>query len=82
MTRDAMTSAEKYEFYAKSENQQPQGAARRRRPKLTELVPVRFPPELLEQVRRFAQAEDRSVSSWIRRAAEHELERNASGGAR
>jgi len=36
-------------------------------------VPVRFPPELLEEIRRRATADDRSVSSWIRHAAEHEL---------
>lgn len=36
-------------------------------------VPVRFPADLLEQVRTAAAAEDRSVSSWIRRAVEHEL---------
>jgi hypothetical protein len=30
-------------------------------------------PELLEQVRAAAAADDRSVSSWIRRAVEHEL---------
>jgi len=72
-----MTPDEEYDFYAKPQNQEPQGEARRRRPKLSEMVPVRFPPELLEQIRREAEAEDRSVSSWIRRAAEHELERNA-----
>ena len=46
------------------------GPGRRR---LTATVPVRFPPELLEQVRAAAAADDRSVSSWIRRAVEHEL---------
>ncbi|WP_286670860.1 YlcI/YnfO family protein [Mycobacterium paraterrae] len=46
------------------------GTGRRR---LTATVPVRFPPELLEQVRAAAAADDRSVSSWIRRAVEHEL---------
>ena len=68
-----MTPSEEHEFYADSKNQTPQGAARRRNPKLTELVPVRFPPETLEQIRRAAGADDRSVSSWIRRAVEHEL---------
>jgi predicted HicB family RNase H-like nuclease len=37
------------------------------------MVPVRFPPELLAAVRRRANADDRSLSSWIRRAVEHEL---------
>ncbi|MBU3706665.1 MAG: ribbon-helix-helix protein, CopG family [Mycobacterium sp.] len=65
-----MTADEEYEFYARPENQQPQGPGRRR---LSATVPVRFPADLLDQVRAAAAAEDRSVSSWIRRAVEHEL---------
>ena len=72
-----MTTDEEYEFYARPENQEPQGPARRRRPRLSAPVPVRFPPELLAEVRRAADADDRSVSSWIRRAVEHELRRSA-----
>jgi len=64
------TPDEEYEFYTRPENQEPQGPGRRRLPAT---VPVRFPPELLEQVRAAAAADDRSVSSWIRRAVEHEL---------
>ena len=77
MTKKKMTREEEYEFYARPENQEPQGPARRRRSKLTEMVPVRFPPETLEEVRRRAGDDDRSVSSWIRRAVEHELEQPA-----
>nr|WP_279535952.1 YlcI/YnfO family protein [Microcella frigidaquae] len=44
---------------------------------MSEPVPVRFPVELLQRVRARADADDRSVSSWIRRAVEHELERDA-----
>ena len=76
MTAKKMTPDEEYEFYARPENQEPQGSARRRRSKLTELVPVRFPPETLAEVRRRAGEDDRSVSSWIRRAVEHELEQS------
>lgn len=72
-----MTRDEEYAFYAEAENQEPQGPARRRRPRLTEIVPVRFPEDTLEAVRARADADDRSVSSWIRRAVEHELERDA-----
>jgi len=54
--------------------QEPQGPARRRGARLTEMVPVRFPLETLEEVRPRAGDDDRSVSSWIRRAVEHELE--------
>jgi len=67
-----------YEFYAKAENQRPQGPARRRKPRLTEMVPVRFPEETLTEVQRRAEADDRSVSAWIRRAVEQELKRTAS----
>ena len=67
---DQMTPDEEFEFYARPENQQPQGPGRRR---LTATVPVRFPAELLGRVRAAAAAEDRSVSSWIRRAVESEL---------
>jgi len=74
MTKKGMAREEENDFYARPENQEPQGPARRRRSKLTEMVPVRFPPETLEEVRRRAGADDRSVSSWIRRAVEHELE--------
>jgi predicted HicB family RNase H-like nuclease len=71
-----MTREEEYEFYAKPENQEPEGR-RRKRSNLTETVPVRFPPETLDEVRRLAEADDRSVSSWIRRAVQHELEQRA-----
>jgi hypothetical protein len=71
-----MTRKEEYDFYAKAENQAPQGPPRRRRPQLTEMVPVRFPPDVLAEVRRRADHDDRSVSSWIRRAVEAELHRS------
>jgi hypothetical protein len=73
MSEKRMSREEEYEFYADPENQTPQGPARRRRPRLTEMVPVRFSSETLEEVQRRADAEDRSVSNWIRRAVEHEL---------
>lgn len=69
-----MTPDEEYELYTQPENQAPQGPPRRRqRANLTAMVPVRFPPELLEEIRLRADADDRSISSWIRRAVEHEL---------
>lgn len=73
-----MTPQEEYEFYAEPQNQEPVGPARRRkRANLTEVVPVRFQPETLKEVRRLAEADDRSVSSWIRRAVEHEVDQQA-----
>jgi len=72
-----MSPDQEYDYYAQPENQQPQGPPRRRQTRLTEMVPVRFPPELLDEIRRRAAADDRSLSSWIRRAAEHELSNSA-----
>ncbi|MGC5582898.1 YlcI/YnfO family protein [Ornithinimicrobium sp. W1679] len=72
-----MTPEQEYEFYADPRNQEPQGPARRRKRPLSTPVPVRFPADLLEEVKRAAEADDRSVSAWIRRAVEHELSRPA-----
>lgn len=72
----ATTSDDEYEQYADPENQVPVGPPIRRRRPLSEPVPVRFPEELLAKVRDRAEADDRSLSSWIRRAVERELERD------
>jgi predicted HicB family RNase H-like nuclease len=74
MTKKKMTRTEEHGVYANPDNQEPQGPAHRRKGTLTELVPVRFPPETLERLRAAADADDRSVSSWIRQAVEHELD--------
>jgi predicted HicB family RNase H-like nuclease len=71
-----MTLDQEHEFYSRDENQEPQGPPRHRRARLTEMLPVRFPPETLADVRRRAGEDDRSVSSWIRRAVEKELQRS------
>lgn len=71
MTNTEMTPDQEYEFYARPENQEPQGPPIRRR--MSVPVPVRLPPELLERVRKAAEGDDRSISAWIRRAVEHEL---------
>ena len=78
MTKNTPTTPEQeYDYYAEPDNQQPQGPPRRRQARLSEMVPVRFPPELLDRIRRRAEADDRSLSAWIRRAAEHELDNSA-----
>lgn len=76
MSSGSMTPEQEYEFYAQAENQLPQGPPRRRRAgHLSVIVPVRFSPDQLEQIRDRAGADDRSLSSWIRRAVEHELDK-------
>jgi predicted HicB family RNase H-like nuclease len=78
MNDTPMTPDQEHEFYARAENQEPQGPGRRRgASRLGTPVPVRFPPELLDRARQAADADDRSLSSWIRRAVEHELGRTA-----
>jgi hypothetical protein len=72
-----MTPDEEHAFYADPDNQIPQGPAVRRRPRNTAALPIRLPAEMLELVRQRAAADDRSVSSWVRRAIEHELSRPA-----
>ena len=81
-SKKKMTAQEEYEFYKDPKNLEPQGPPVRRRNKLTELVPVRFAPETLEKVKELAEAEDRSVSSWIRRAVDAALSARAGGRAR
>lgn len=72
-----MTPEDEHAFYADPANQEPQGPPVRRRALLGNPVPVRLPVDMLARVREAAQADDRSVSSWIRRAIEHELSRSA-----
>lgn len=77
MTDQNMTPDQERAFYEDPENQTPQGSPVRRRARLSNPVPVRLPLPVLEQVRERARADDRSVSSWVRRAIEHELNRPA-----
>jgi hypothetical protein len=72
-----MTPEEEYEFYADPANQVPMGKPRRRTAKLTAPILVRFTEATMDEIRKRAEADDRSVSAWIRRAVEHELNRSA-----
>ena len=77
-TAPDMTPEQEHAFYADPANQQPQGPAVRRRSRLSAPVPVRFPEDVLQQLRNRAADDDRSVSQWIRRAVERELARTNS----
>lgn len=61
-----MKRKQEYEFYAQPENQTPNGPARRHEQNLTEIVMVRLEADVLEEVRRRAEADDKSASGWIR----------------
>ncbi len=67
-----MSDAEAFEYYEDPAKREPAPGPPRRRPQrpLTQHVPVRFPAETIEQVKRFADADGMTVSAWIRRAVE------------
>ena len=71
-----MTPQEEYEFFLDPANLEPQGPMVRRKADLTATVPVRFPPAVLEEIRKRAADDHRSVSSWIRVAVDRELRRD------
>lgn len=78
MTSNEMTAEEEHAYYSDPQNLAPQGSTPgRRRLRMSDPVPVRFPADLLERVREQAAADDRSVSNWIRRAVEQELGRRS-----
>jgi predicted DNA-binding protein len=64
--------AEAFEHYDDPEKREPAPGPPRRRPvrPLTQHVPVRFPAETIEEVKRLADADGMTVSAWIRRAVE------------
>lgn len=65
-----------YEFYADPDNRVPAGPSRRRASKpLTTHVPIRFSPEVIAEVKQLADADRKTVSSWIRDVVEAEVER-------
>jgi hypothetical protein len=75
MSRKKMSPKQEHEFYKDPKNLTPQAKAVRRRTALTQTVPVRVSPEMLDEVRRVAEGEYRSVGSFIRLAVANELER-------
>jgi hypothetical protein len=73
-----MTPEEEYTFFLDPANLEPQGPMVRRKADLTATVPVRISPAMLDAIRARAEADHRSVSSWIRVAIDRELKRDAS----
>ena len=71
-----MNDAEAHEFYADPANLAIAGPGRKPKgPTLSSMIPVRFSPQVIETVKGFASAEGMTVSSWIRRAVQRELDR-------
>lgn len=69
-----MTPDEEYEFYSRHVNHIPQGPARRLASSgLSDPIPVRFPSQVLTEIRRRAAADDRTVAAWIRQIVETEV---------
>jgi hypothetical protein len=65
-----------YEYYADPDNRVPAGAVRRRVSKpLSTHVPIRFTPDVIAEVKKLADKDHKSVSSWIRHVVEEEVER-------
>lgn len=64
------------DFYKDPDNQAPAGPGYRRvAPRLTSTVPVRFPAEMIAAVKRLADFDGMTVSSWIRRVIAREIKR-------
>jgi hypothetical protein len=61
MTNTNMTPEQENACYAEPDKQVPEGPPARRSAKLNEPVPLRFPEELLSEIRNRAAADDRSV---------------------
>lgn len=71
-----MTDEEAMEFYADPENQRTAGpGVRRSGPALSTHVRVRFSPEMIAAVKRFADEDHSTVSTWIRKVVAREIDR-------
>ncbi len=69
-----MNEAEAYEFYADPDHLTASGPGqRRRRPMKSGMIPVRFSPDMIAAVKRFASQDGVTVSTWIRRLVSREL---------
>jgi hypothetical protein len=71
-----MNEAEAYEFYAEPDHLATAGPGQqRRRPMKSGMIPVRFSPDVVAAVKRFASHDGVTVSTWIRRLVTRELQR-------
>lgn len=71
-----MNDEERSIYYADPDNRKPASPGRRLgRKALTAHVPIRFRPEIIAEVKRIAEEDRKTVSSWIRDVVEAEVER-------
>jgi hypothetical protein len=70
-----MSEAQAHEFYADPEHLAVAGPGERReRPMKSGMIPVRFAPEVIAVVKRFAVQDGVTVSTWIRRLVGREIQ--------
>jgi hypothetical protein len=77
MTKARMTDEEAWEYYSKPENQRRGEGPVVRPPRPTRMkdaVPIRFHDATIEVVKEFAEADGVTVSEWIRRLVNREIE--------
>jgi hypothetical protein len=73
---DGMGDRQEYEFYKNPVNQVPAGPGRQRQGRrLSATVPVRFPQDIIDAVKRLADRDGLTVSSWIRQVVTREVQR-------
>ncbi len=71
-----MSEAQAHEFYEDPEHLAAAGPGQRReRPMKTGMIPVRFAPDMIAAVKRFASQDGVTVSTWIRRLVGREIQR-------
>ena len=73
---DGMSEAQAHEFYKDPEHLAVAGPAQQReQPMKSGMNPVRFAPDVIAVVKRFARQDDVTVSTWIRRLVGREIQR-------
>ena len=85
MTKKKLNDEAEAEHFADQANREAAGPSHRlpagaRR--LSRHIPVRFSPEVVAQVQRLADEDDTTVSTWIRRVVEREVDKRLRRGPR
>jgi hypothetical protein len=71
-----MSDAQAHEFYKDPDHLAAAGQGQRReRPMKSGMIPVRFAPEVIAVIKRFASQDGVTVSTWIRHLVGRELQR-------